>query len=261
MGKGSDTRGPVPAGYLTRVQAAERLGVSVRTFQKYENENPIEGMKTEGDGPKARRLYPEEVIDRLVIEDAAEEQQGAMSALLREVARASKEIHLSAQVAIESGVRALKGTDTRTKSLRRELRRMSKSNRMHEKDKLKLWELLSAVQELRNAEGIQAAKREAAIILDNARGNFMIESAKMAWPGLIHRIFPSDVTERAVMGVVFKKMVPELRAKFLSLVGELPGEVQASLGMLLQPVLEELAKQEEAEQKEQAAKAGKDKKA
>jgi hypothetical protein len=238
---------------LTRQEAAEKLGVSVRTFKRHEKENPFdEGQSwTEGKGPSARRMYDPAAIDSVLLEEGAEEQQSALAALMRETSRASVEIHKSAAIAIKAGVDAIQGTDPRTKILVRQLKRASRHNANLERTQVAMWQTMHALQETYAAQIVADAKSRAGDILSQKRTSFMIESLRDAWPGLLHKIVPSTQTGQSILSRVMQRVSPEWRAKLAGLVAELPPELAASVYALVQEATEQAAKEAEKRETEE----------
>ena len=209
---------------------------------RWEEESPIEGVRTEGDGPTARRMYPVAAIEELGVEDADEEQKNAISLMIRETARAATEIHRSAKVAIDAGVAALEGSDPRTVALLEELERMRKHVRTLESKSLLVWELLHSMHEARIAEQKAAAAREADGIMSVKRQELMADSFRLAWPGILHRLAPSKATEKSIIASAFAHMNETARAQLMGIVAGLPPAIQQSVGALLGEALEDEAK-------------------
>jgi len=232
---------------LTRQEAAERLGVSVRTFKRHEKENPFdEGASwTEGKGPTARRMYDPEAIDAILLEEGAEEQQSALSALMRETARASVEIHKSAAIAIKAGVEAVQGTDARTKILVRQLKRASRHNANLERTQVAMWSTMHELRELYATRIIEDAKEQAAKVLSDKRTAFMVETFGMAWPGLVHRFVPSMATTQNILAQVLRRAPPAWREELQAVVlkAPLPPELMSSVFALFEQASEEAARQ------------------
>jgi DNA-binding transcriptional MerR regulator len=246
MPKNPSTKSPAPEGFYTRKEAAKACGVSFTTFRRWEKENEIEGVKIEGDGPNARRLYPIKEIEELEFEDAQEERDAIITSMIKETAKAATEIHRSSKLAIDAAVQALQGTDPRTVALFEELNRLREHTRTLEEKGLLVWDLLHKMHEARIAELEAIARRERDQIVSTGRQDMMIDSFRMAWPGIVHRLLPSKETEKPIIASVFAHLSESNRAKLMAMIGELPTELQASAGALIGDALEEEAKRREA---------------
>lgn len=240
---------PAPEGYCTRAEAADRCGVSVRTFQRWESENEVEGWKYEGEGPTARRIYPIAAIDRLIIEEAADEERSLMHSMIRESARSQKETAVSGAVALKAGADAIQGV---LAAVLEENKRLREDNARHESEKLAVWELVGSIHEARHAELNAAALRERERIRGTEREDMMIEAFRMAYPGILHRLAPSKETEKAIIGMAFAHMDPESRADLMRIVSKLPQELQSSVAALVGDAIEQEAARKEAAEKKKA---------
>lgn len=249
-----DTGSPPPDGYVTRAMAAERLNISVRHFKRLEQESPIPGTVTDGEGPTARKLYPENEIDDLLVEGADEELRGAISALVKQAAQAATEVHKSAQLAINAGVAALQGTDARTLSLIEELDRMRKHCGTLEKNALAFWELMRSMQDAHVAEMRAAAIRERERILEGVRHDGVGRALEMALPGIIHRFAPSKMTEKSILAQTIQALPDAVKEHVMPIIlGNVPPELAASLHSLMQESLQDEAKRQEEKETKAAA--------
>jgi len=165
---------------------------------------------------------------------------------LSSAARASHEIHKSAALALSAAASAIKEGNDRTNQLLegyvKELNRRDEHVDRLEGKQVELWNLIAEIHNERAAALLQSAREQAAEILNTERSKFMVESFRMAWPGLMHKLLPSEATEHAILTGVFKTMSSDLQADFMRLVEKLAPESQMTLGALLQPVLEQISK-------------------
>lgn len=238
--------------WLTAPEAAERLGITRRHFQRIIAVTPIPGTKQEGN----RKLYPGGSIDELVVDDHGDEQQSAMSALMREVARAAKEVHGSAALALDSAAKSIEGTNLRTdnlmQALLKENERLTTQCEKHEQEKLAIWELFRAMNEAHVAEMGAAARRERERIIEGARGEVLADGFRLAWPGLINKFLPSKEGEKTILGMAFDHLSEQGRGQLMAIVSQLPAELQASVMTLVSEAIEGEAKRKEALQKKKA---------
>ena len=240
-------KGETPRVGLTRKEAAERLGVSEKTFKRHEKENPIEGVWTEGNGPSARRMYPVEAIDQLLLEEQEESAADGVAAMMREAARSQAEINRSSAVATDAAVRVLSGLVPFVQEFGVQLKSAVTRADRAEAARLEAWSLLDEVQHLRGEELIADAKKQAAEILSRERTRWMVESFRDAWPGILHRIVPSKTTERSILARALRRMSDELKQRLAALMFELPPEVRTSVGALFDEASQHATTEEEAE--------------
>lgn len=155
---------------------------------------------------------------------------------------------MSAAVALKSAAEAIQGTDARTLGMLEELKRMREHTEALEAKYLTFWELMQQMHETHIAELRAAAARERDRMLENGRRELLSKSFELAWPGVVHRMFPSGKTEQTILGQVLKHMKPDTRDRVLPLLlGDLPSELAASAYALLQGAIEEQAKEKAPE--------------
>jgi DNA-binding transcriptional MerR regulator len=243
--------------WVERSEAASIAGVNERTFRRWEQQDPIPHTKHEGKGPGAKKLYRRDLLDEWLENHQVEKDQSDLlastAAVMRAAAQASNDVHKAAAVALKAGADSIKDANDRTNillsSLTAELDRTRTHTSNLEGRVVEAWDLIAAMHDERKEQIIKAARDQAEQIVSNERSKFMFESARLAWPGILHKLVPSQVTEHAIFANVFRIMPGIARAKFMALVDEyLPGEAKVALGSLLAPVLEELAKEESAKE-------------
>lgn len=184
------TNGAPPPGasavpMLNSIEAAARLGVSLRTFQRMRSKRSegIPGQVTVAGKFGPEWAFPVDAIDAIAnrgeedLEPPVDTVDQAQAALMREVVAASKVVHQTAADAIRAGVEAIKGTDHRTSLLLQELTRAGDVV----KDSQTM--ALEAVRLVRDLI-IEGAKLEAETIKQTADQSIRIQRTRVAERGV-----------------------------------------------------------------------------
>ena len=218
---------------LTHGQAAMRLGITSRTFRKVRaREARIEGACL-GDG--GAWMFPAASIDamrgKVTESDYDEEDEegrtvsDAQAALMREVVKASQEVHKSAAIAMTAAVDCIKGTDPRTKYFLDELHRMGEALGAAQKQSLDVFAL---IKDLIVGQG----ELEATRIKTEADQTVRIERTKVAASGI--KTFAPIVKAGLARWLRAPAIERDAQAEtVLELVKDLKGEVREKIGEVL----------------------------
>lgn len=207
----STPHGSPPPGFLSALDAAERLGISLRHFKKRVAASPIDGAIAHG--PSAKKYYPEGAIEDLIIEGADEEQQAAVAALMKQTAVSAREVFEAGNKALAAGVAAVAGV---VPFLLTELERQGKALKDAQTDTLEALKLtrdLIIEQAKLEAERV---KQEADQTLQIDRNKTMLEGVRTLAPvakAAIARSLHMPELVRDAEGETVSKLVNSLDEK------------------------------------------------
>lgn len=252
--KGSTPPSDSAERWLTREQAAAKLGISYRTFCRWEKETPVAGAKMEA----GRMVYPETALEGFA-EMHADDVHTAQARLLHETSKSQRESSNSAKSAYEAAAVALKSSVEMLGSSKEHAEKLFAaalqqvqhlSDALDKRDAMigHVFEALQSFYDAEREQQRQQLQREREAFLSRERAETMFAGFRLALPGLIHMFAPSKATVTAGLATIFKVMKEEQRGRLMALVGELPVEAQATAGALLQEAIEQL----EAEEKRKA---------